>query len=282
MGKYSWIKDGIIQIIFISFAVVFTVIIAQISISEQYTAYQEAKLEEKARNLARNAALMFSESGAVRNAEGMGVVLDVIFPKDVVGAEIISYALFSPGGNIAASTVGGEVFFPNEVLDENYFIQIEMPLIRAFAPVILDGITQYYLMIQLDDTPFLEFGGELSSNLYASLFRGILMMAIGFAIFTSISNLRKKKKPGEKPTPEEIAVQEAEARRNKKLLPKLPVQFASLAATARNRLRGNSNWSWTSSATSSSKSRTPRETRRFRIKSRSTTTSRACSAAATT
>jgi sensor histidine kinase regulating citrate/malate metabolism len=69
--RFSWIKDSLIQIVFINLAVIFTVIIAQITISEQYTEYYETKLESKADSLARNAARLFTQSGEIRNAEGM-------------------------------------------------------------------------------------------------------------------------------------------------------------------------------------------------------------------
>jgi MFS family permease len=228
MKKYSWIKDSLIQIIFISVAVIFTVVIAQITISEQYTAYHEGKLEEKAQSLARNAALMFSENDLIRNVEGINFFLSGIFPQEYDGAEIIRYALFTPDGRVAVSTVDGEVFLPDEVLQGEYdFSYAEGHIFRAFSPVYADENAGYILMIHIDDTPFLEYGQELSANLYASLIRGCLMMAAGYAVFTIISNLRKKKA---ELTDAEKAMKAAEEKRNKKMMPRLLVQFISMTA----------------------------------------------------
>jgi MFS family permease len=96
MKKFSWIKDSLIQIIFISFAVVFTVMIAHISISEQYSAYYDAKITEKAENLTRNATMLFGENPQNQDEDYVRAVLDMVFHSDNIntgGMEVISYTL---------------------------------------------------------------------------------------------------------------------------------------------------------------------------------------------
>ncbi|MCL2357368.1 MAG: MFS transporter [Defluviitaleaceae bacterium] len=58
MRSFSWIKDVIIQIVFISAAIVFTVTIAHMSIRELYTDYYIAHSEISAETRARNAELL--------------------------------------------------------------------------------------------------------------------------------------------------------------------------------------------------------------------------------
>ncbi|MCL2638038.1 MAG: hypothetical protein FWD48_06655 [Oscillospiraceae bacterium] len=194
MRRFAWIKDSIIQIVFITFAVVFTVFIAQISISEQYKEYYENKLEAKAETLAYNAVHLFSDNSEIRNAAGMSHVLDIIFPLHDSESEIIRYTLFNFDGSIAASTVEVDsgLVLPEEAFTEAY-TYMESPLVRSFCPVFIDGRVRYILMIQIDDTPFIEYSEQLSESLYSSLFRGCLMMAAGYALFSIITNLRKKK-----------------------------------------------------------------------------------------
>jgi len=60
----------------------------------------------------------------------------------------------------------------------------------------IEGSVRYILMVEIDDTPFLLYSEDLSSNLYSSLIRGTLMMAGGYLLFSVITNLRKKKKSG--------------------------------------------------------------------------------------
>jgi hypothetical protein len=200
MRKLSWLKDSLIQIIFISFAVVFTVFIAQISLSEQYVAYYEGKLEEKTETLARNAALYFTNS-EINNAAGINFVLNVIFPSENLEGDLetISYILYEPDGQIAASSIG-DLELPQPALQAAFgqrtsYTYMESPVVRSFYPIEIEGSVRYILMVQIDDTPFLEYGGEMSQSLYSSLFRGCLMMAGGYLLFSVISNLKKKKKP---------------------------------------------------------------------------------------
>jgi MFS family permease len=194
MGKFSWVKDSLIQIIFITFAVVFTVFIARISLSEQYIEYYEDKLEAKAETLVRNAGLLLTENSDIRNVAGMDFVLSVIFPTEDDGSEVIQYALFELNGQIAASSIGNIVELPNEAVHDVY-TYAESPYVRSYYPLAIDGAVRYILMVQIDDTPFLDFSKELSDSLYSSLFRGCLLMGVGYALFSAISNLRKKKKP---------------------------------------------------------------------------------------
>ena len=200
MHKFSWLKDSIIQIIFISFAVIFTVFIAQISLSEQYIGYYESKLEAKAESLARNSALLFTENSDIRNAMGISFVLDMIFSSDKEdNLAIISYTLFEPDGRISASNTAGAQELPETVMRAVFrehvpYTYSEGPLVRSFYPMEIEGFVRYILMIQIDDSPFLKYSGEVSDNLYSSLIRGTLMMAGGYMLFSVITNLRKKKK----------------------------------------------------------------------------------------
>ena len=226
MHRFSWVKDSLIQIIFISFAVVFTVFIAQITISEQYTHYYESRLEAKTETMARGAALLFTENEYIRNAAGMSFVLDIIFPGEEHGAEAILYTLFTPGGNIAASTISGDLTLPDDALGGVY-TYMASPFVRSFHPVVIDGAVRYILMVQIDDTHFLEFSVRLAAGLYESLIRGILMMAGGYALFSAISNLRKKKGPaGQDDTPQAKSTPNAKS----SILPRIIVQLVSMFA----------------------------------------------------
>jgi len=49
------------------------------------------------------------------------------------------------------------------------------------------------LMIQIDKSPFLEYGQALSDGLRTSLIRGCLMMAAGYLLFTIVLRFRKDK-----------------------------------------------------------------------------------------
>ncbi|MCL2698047.1 MAG: hypothetical protein FWE74_08195 [Oscillospiraceae bacterium] len=229
MRKYSWIKDSIIQIIFITFAVVFTVFIAQISISEQYKSYYEEKLEAKAETLAQNAVHLFAENSEIRNAAGMNYILNVIFPVGQNESEVIRYALFAPDGSVAASTADGGLILPNEALSSIY-TYMESPFVRSFHPVVIDEVLLYILMIQIDDTPFLIYSEQLSESLYSSLFRGCLMMAAGYALFSVISNLRRKKPEDDDDDDEESVGADAPVRPSKSksgTLSRLAVQLLS-------------------------------------------------------
>ena len=116
MHKFSWVKDVVIQIVFISAAITFTVIIAHMSIQELYTYYYIHQTEIATEMLTRNTALL------------------------------------------------------HETISE-------------FAI----GVVEIY-----DQTLFMDFSQELSENLYSSLFRGILLMAVGYVLFAIIMNLQKK------------------------------------------------------------------------------------------
>ena len=200
MRNLSWLKDSLIQIIFISFAVMFTVFIAQITLSEQYIDYYDSKLEAKAEALARNSVLLFSENSDIRNVAGISVVLDMIFANDEEdNLAIISYTLFEPDGRISATNAAGTLNLPDDVLRTVFRNQVsytysEGQFVRSFHPMELEGSVRFILLVQIDDTPFLRYSDELSSNLYSSLIRGCLMMAGGYMLFSVISNLRKKKK----------------------------------------------------------------------------------------
>ena len=200
MKKLSWLKDSIIQIIFISFAVIFTVFIAQISLSEQYIGYYDSKLEAKAESLARDSVILFTENSDIRNAAGMGLVLDMIFASDEEdNLAIISYTLFEPDGRTAASNAAGTPDLPESVMRAVFrehiaYTYSEDLYVRSFYPMELEGSVRYILMIQIDDAPFLKYSENLSSNLYSSLIRGTLMMAGGYMLFSVITNLRKRKK----------------------------------------------------------------------------------------
>ena len=232
MQKYSWIKDCLIQVIFISFAVVFTVFIAQISLSEQYTDYYEHKLESKAETLAFNAALLLGESKEILSEHDISLPLSLLFPNDDDSTEIIRYTLFSPDGSITASTAKSGATIPTTNLQGSY-TYMESPYMRSFHPVTIDGIVQYILMVEIDDTPFLEFGEELSQNLYSSLLSGCLMMAAGYTLFSVISNLFKKKKPQDsEQTTEQTSEEPENPRKEGSIRSKLAVQFLSMITCA--------------------------------------------------
>jgi len=203
------LKDSLIQVAFISFAVVFTVFIAQISLSEQYIGYYESKMEAKAESLVRNSALLFIENSEICNAEGIGYVLDMVFPSDESDDLVtISYALFEPDGRISASNHSGALELPEAALyavfrEHSTYTYSESPFVRSFYPMEIEGSIRFILMVQMDDTLFLEYGEELSENLYSSLFRGCLMMAGGYLLFSFISSVRKKKK-ADTPEDEEV------------------------------------------------------------------------------
>ncbi|MCL2698665.1 MAG: MFS transporter, partial [Oscillospiraceae bacterium] len=225
---FTWIKDSIIQIVFITFAVIFTVFIAQISISEQYKEYYEEKLAEKVQTLASNAVHLFSDNSEIRNAAGMSYILNIIFPIQDGEPEVVRYTLFNFDGTVTASTVepGGDIplFLPEEALSGTY-TYIESPLVRSFEPVFIDGRVRYVLMTQIDDTPFLKYSEQLSESLYSSLFRGCFMMAGGYALFSTISNLRKKK---DKETEEADDEETPEKKPEGNILSRFMVQLISM------------------------------------------------------
>ncbi|MCL2638032.1 MAG: MFS transporter [Oscillospiraceae bacterium] len=177
MQKFSWIKDSIIQIVFITFAVVFTVMLAHTSIDEQYTTYHDDKTNEKAASLARNAALVFSDNEGFQNVGGIGFILDMLFTMDGGGIEIIGYALLNPQGELLA---GSEP--PKE------------ETAAGEAVIYMNGEPRFTLVVHIDDTPFKEHSQALLDSLWGSLFRGCLMMAAGTALFAIIANVFKKKK----------------------------------------------------------------------------------------
>ncbi|MCL1832548.1 MAG: hypothetical protein FWG45_06545, partial [Oscillospiraceae bacterium] len=196
MRSFSWIKDSLIQIVFISFAVVLTVFIAQISLGEQYTEYYDGKLASKSEVLARNAASLFTENGdnqASHTIDSMSFILNVIFPSDSE-TDNIRYALFEADGKTIAANTDIDVALPDEAL-QNVYTCTESEYVRSFYPLDNKDFHGYTLMVQIDDTPFLEYGEELQQSLYSSLFRGCLMMSGGYLLFSAISNLKKKKKP---------------------------------------------------------------------------------------
>jgi len=224
MGKLSWIKDCIIQVVFISFAVVFTVFIAQISLSEQYTDYYEIKLEEKTETLARNAALLLAGSNEIISSHDISLPLNLLFPNEDSASEIIRYTLFSTDGSIVTSTSESGTKLPDAALSGGY-TYMESPYMRSFFPVIIEGTVRHILMVEIDDTPFLEFGEELSENLYSSLFRGCLMMAAGYVLFSILSNVFKKKKP-------EDEVETENLRKEDNISAKVAVQLLSMTTCA--------------------------------------------------
>jgi len=238
MRKFSWLKDSLIQIVFISFAVVFTVFIAQISLSEQYIAYYENKLEAKTETLARNSALLFMDSD-INNAAGIGFFLDIIFPSEDDSEETIRYALFEPDGRVAATSITEDLALPQPAIqaafgEQGVYTYSEEPLVRSFHPLEIEGAVRFILMVQIDDTPFLEFGEQLSGSLYSSLFRGCMMMAGGYLLFSAISNLKKKKKllDEEEDDEEDDSLNDVitadKIKRKKEAFARLGVQFVSM------------------------------------------------------
>lgn len=140
MKRFSWVKDGVIQIIFISVAIVFTVMVAHMSMTEQYSDYYKQQMEIRDESIERNAAQLF-ESRGITNPEDKSEILAIILPQQV-GYE-------------------------------------------AFA----------------------EFSREMTDHLRSSLLRGILIMVVGFSIFTVVMNIRKKPETGEvieEPLPSKI------------------------------------------------------------------------------
>ena len=231
MRRFSWIKDSLIQIVFISFAVVFTVTIAKNSISEQYTEYHKRKLEAKAEVLAHNAAVMFSDSD-IKNADGISFILNVIFPAEGSGSEIIRYALFEPDGRVAKSTVNADLELPDAAL-YGVYTHVDDTIVQSYYPLTIDGAVRYILMIHIDNTPFLQHSRALAISLYTSLFRGCLMMAAGYALFSVISNLRKKKKPDETDDPDiDIPEEETKQPKGDGTPARLMIQIASIIICA--------------------------------------------------
>jgi len=225
--KYSWIKDCLIQVVFISFAVVFTVFIAQISLSQQYTDYYEMKLEAKTETLARNAALLLADSNDIISSYDISLPLNLLFPNEDSGSEIIRYTLFSTDGSIVASTSESSTKLPDTALSGG-ITYMESPYMRSFFPVIIDGTVRHILMVEIDDTPFLEFGREFLENLYSSLINGCLLMAAGYVLFSILSNVFKKKKPEDEPeTPET-----ENPRKDGNLRAKVAVQLLSMITGA--------------------------------------------------
>ena len=125
--RFAWVKDGIIQLVFMSVAIVFTVMIAHMSIREQYIDYYRQQMEMRSEALSHNTALLFENRG-ITDEEDMAALLAIIFPE---------------------------------------------------------GETTRY-------EAFTEFSREMTAQLYESLTRGILIMAVGFIFFTVVTNIRKK------------------------------------------------------------------------------------------
>ncbi|MCL2264225.1 MAG: MFS transporter [Defluviitaleaceae bacterium] len=142
-----------------SVAIVFTVVVAHMSISEQYTDYYRQQMELRAEALQYNTARLFENRG-ITAEEDMTALLAIIFPE----GETIRYEAFT------------------------------------------------------------AFSREMTSQLYESLTRGILIMAVGFIFFTIVTNIRKK--PGPENYEEEITQRKPET----KSLPKLVIQIFSLLA----------------------------------------------------
>ncbi|MCL2218041.1 MAG: hypothetical protein FWB91_13625, partial [Defluviitaleaceae bacterium] len=159
--RFAWVKDGIIQLVFMSVAIVFTVMIAHMSIREQYTDYYRQQMEIRAEALSYNTGLLFEARG-ITEPEDMAVLLGIIFPYEASDA------------------------------------------------------ARY--------EEFMAFSREMTSQLYESLTRGILIMAVGFIFFTVVMNIRKK--PESENHEEEITERKPE----KSSLPKLVVQIFSLFA----------------------------------------------------
>jgi hypothetical protein len=155
--RFAWVKDGVIQLVFMSVAIVFTVMIAHMSIREQYTDYYMQQMEIRSEALSSNIELLFEARG-ITEPEDMAALLAIIFPE----AETTRYEEFA------------------------------------------------------------EFSREMTDQLYESLTRGILIMAVGFVLFTVVMNIRKKTETEN--NEEEII----EQKREKNLLPKLVVQIFSL------------------------------------------------------
>jgi len=168
--------------------------------------YNKEKLEAKAKVLAQNAADLFSNSD-FKNADGISFILDIIFPADNSGSEMIRYALFEPDGRVAASTAGSNIELPFTAMQGTY-THVGDTVVQSYYPVTIDGAVRYILMIHIDNTPFLQHSRQLSDSLHTSLFRGCLMMAAGYAFFSVITNLRRKKDPDENDDPEEDSPEE--------------------------------------------------------------------------
>jgi|GEM_PF-1002451 len=186
-----WLKDCIIQIVFIISAIVSTVIIANISISGQYTDYYEGKLHNKTEMLARNSAQLFDNTATPEIIER---TLELMFPIDAGGTEIIRYAVFDArSGEVVAGNVGHalSLMLPPEFTGEQVTL-IEDDVFHSYAQ--LAEQPAYVVMLQIDDEPFREHGRLLTEELYASLMRGGIMMAVSYLIFSAITNLKKKKK----------------------------------------------------------------------------------------
>jgi ABC-type Fe3+ transport system permease subunit len=81
MGRHRWIKDAVIQTLFILLAVVATVSVAYTSLSDQYAAYYESKLLEKTRGLAYGASVMLANHGALIGSPEMGAILGLAQPS---------------------------------------------------------------------------------------------------------------------------------------------------------------------------------------------------------
>jgi hypothetical protein len=155
--RFAWVKDGIIQLVFMSVAIVFTVMIAHMSIREQYTDYYRQQMEIRAEALSHNTELLFDALG-ITETDDMAALLAIIFPDEV--SEAARYEEFT------------------------------------------------------------EFSREMTAQLYESLTRGVLIMAVGFIFFTVVMNIRKK--------PEQENYKEEIAERKPKSMPKLVVQIFSL------------------------------------------------------
>ena len=178
MNKYIWIKDCIIQVLFISIAVIFTVMIAHMSISGQYTDFYRQQMHERARTLARNTALLFEE---IDIGPSIVPVLDILFPSDAV-----RYTLFTSDGDVFASNVPGGDTLQAATLLEPY-TKISESTVRAYYPVLRNETVHYTIMVQTDDAVFMEYNQSMASNLMASLLRGVLMMIIGCVLFAAMT-----------------------------------------------------------------------------------------------
>jgi len=189
----SWIKDTLIQIVFIIIAIVFTVLIAHTGISAEYTSYYRSRLTEKAESIAHSTARMLSEVYSDRTPEAheIGIAMEVLLSvhSDI---EIVSYALYGSNGQAIATTEGFSPMPTGEAINTPN-TKLEETSVSTYYPFTMSGDTEHVLLLNIDYSPFSIFSDTLETTLHTSLMWGCLIMALSYIIFSVFLNLIKTK-----------------------------------------------------------------------------------------
>jgi len=212
-SKYAWIKDLVIQVIFIFFAIIFTVNIAHSSISRHYAAYYESKLAVKAENLAHNAALVLGgQQAAVDSRAQLSALLRLLFSASDSGPETTRFALYDIDGKIVATNEQDPPVLPVEAHSGAY-TALEDAAVCSYYLVSGDGVEQYVIAVRLNYHTFLAFQRDFEAGLYSALYSGCALMAVcyvSFSILTNLLKMRSRRKSGAEKAQTAVAATSAE------------------------------------------------------------------------